>query len=278
MITNQSNLLTHSILFGQNQQPEKQAAQAPVSTNTANNLPPSSKSAPLVSNAIEQTLLQLQESGNVLDADTTLRLQRQGVDENQHENFVNIIQKAVAEDGYSNPVNFIQNLSTEEIETLRQIHGLAESDGVKNADTHESAVNLILPPHLSVDSDNNGLVSKGTGTFFKFPPPNAPAEVKDAWQEMSEHMDSSEKLRFQSRFFIPMIANNLETDADGQVTGIHHPSDSDFTNVFGDTESQWQNLIQGMITHYENTKALNPHADKAIEELSQFLNLLNQSA
>lgn len=109
-----------------------------------------------------------------------------------------LMHKASAEGGFANPIAFITGLSNQERQTLQHIHSLAESI-VPDRLSQEGALNLLLPPNQRKDIDKNGFVMVGEAKTWVFPPVDAPAEVKAAWEQVVAESEKTE-LTLQSSF------------------------------------------------------------------------------
>ena len=244
----------------------KTAAQTGVSATFA---------ASKISESVSQALLLLQETGSVFDGEDTTLMDRRGVSDETRERFAQIVQDAVDNDAYSDPVAYIQSLSAADVEVLRQVHCLAEKSGVTGVSTREGAVNLLLPPDQCVDIDNNGVVSSGEATLFKFPPPNAPQSVKDAWEEMSKDMTMGEKLEAQIPFMVASIAANIKYDSNGTPVGIYGPDDPEYTNIFGTTEAEWDALLDRLRSSYAELAERDATQQSRLDMLNEFAALLD---
>lgn len=114
-----------------------------------------------------------------LDAMHPLNLPSYDAVVSQSEPFLEIVENAVIQNGHTDPIVFLNNLSQGELETLRVTHSLADPinhDGL----SQEGALNLILPSNKRQDIDNDGFVETGKAVGWSFPPPNAPQSVHDA--------------------------------------------------------------------------------------------------
>lgn len=129
--------------------------------------------------------------------------------------FLGIVEKAVMEDGYSDPVAFVQGLSAGELETLKAMHSTGDLNPATM--TEEGGLNLILPFNERQDIDKDGFVEKGHGVGWTFPPVNAPQAVHDAWAKTTEGMTEGEKMVAQAAFFPPMLRRD---EATGVVSEI----------------------------------------------------------
>lgn len=114
-------------------------------------------------------------------------MQRRQISAENAEQFKDILAKASAANAQANPKAFLNDLSSSDMEVLRQVHCLADSITISTL-THEGAANLLVQPGSEQDLDNNGLTSVGAGNSITFPPSNAPESFKAAWAAASEGM------------------------------------------------------------------------------------------
>jgi hypothetical protein len=98
------------------------------------------------------------------------------------ETFQNILQKVQQT---SDPKTALRSLSADELDVVRQAHSLAEPINISVL-SDEGAANLLTAPGHTRDLNNDGLTTIGEGNMFTFPPDNAPASFKAAWEEASD--------------------------------------------------------------------------------------------
>ncbi|SFK02440.1 hypothetical protein [Methylophaga sulfidovorans] len=98
------------------------------------------------------------------------------------ETFQNILQKVQQT---HDPKAALRSLSADELDVVRQAHGLAEPIKISVL-SDEGAANLLNAPGYTHDLNNDGLTTIGEGNMFTFPPENAPASFKAAWEEASD--------------------------------------------------------------------------------------------
>ena len=231
-----------------------------------------------VSAAVSTALLQIQETGSVFDRDDTMLMHRRGVSEEDRLRFAEIVQDAAKTGGYEDPLSYVKSLSKSDIDVLKRVHCFAEAKGVTAVNTEEGAFNLLLPPSGAVDTNNDAVVERGIGKNFVFPPPNAPQEVKDAWEKMTADMSEKDRLLAQVPFMVATIGANIEYDENGTATGLHEPGDANYTNIFDKTKAEWADMLAQMIAgsrsmedkhpqYIEHTKMLESFAEKLSDEL-----------
>lgn len=162
------------------------------------------------------------------------------------ESFLNIVEKAVGEDGYSDPVGFLNGLSGSELETLRVMHSLADPI-VPEGLSEEGAVNLILPFNESRDVDNDGFVETGKAVMWSFPPKNAPQSVHDAWGKTTEGMSFGDKMMAEAMFMPAMI----RADENGNVTELER---SEANNPYARNGFSFQSFVEDRLESVEAFK------------------------
>ena len=137
-----------------------------------------------------------------------------------------------------NPVDFLRKLSPDGIDLLKKAQSLPANARIDldRANT-EGALNLILPHSQQADLNNDGFNEGITGGYlWRFPPTNAPQEVKDAWEKATDGLSEGDRLTFQAVFMIDMVGANLKRDADGTPIGVYGPLDPEFRNPFADPQ------------------------------------------
>lgn len=137
--------------------------------------------------------------------------------------FQQLLNKAAAQNAYDDPQSFVASLSTSELATLQHIHCLADPITPSSL-SKEGALNLLLSPNQSQDIDNDGYEMIGIGKKYQFPPPNAPDNVKKAWEETTRNMSESNVLQLEITMMplhIPVSSTTLENNA-------YIPADADY--------------------------------------------------
>ncbi len=102
--------------------------------------------------------------------------------------FVGVLEKARDVGGEDNPIGFLETLSPLELRALQKHHGLGDPIDPSKLD-FEGAVNLLRLPDEARDINRDGLIGRGIGHSVQFPPPDAPREVIDAWNEATKGLD-----------------------------------------------------------------------------------------
>ncbi len=227
--------------------------------------PPLTAGSPLISSGVMETLLRLKETGTVYTQGDNRLLNSRQVSEADRQRFGEIFQDAVSNDGFNNPVQYIDSLSKEDLGVLQRVHSLGEPRAVTQTDT-EGAVNLLLPPETVVDLNNDGLVNQGAVTAFHFPPPNTPQSVKDAWAAITDGMSFKERMMAETPFLSMALGANIRVDDQGRFAGVNEPNTPDYNNPFPPTASDWLEMIVGKAETYRENARLDPslqvHADR----------------
>lgn len=156
------------------------------------------------------------------------------------------------------PVAFLENLSNEGIELLKQAQSLPPSASIDiNSMNKEEALNFILPQSGKVDLNNDGLVAGANNSkMFMFPPPNAPQSVKDAWADAKQNMSEEDLFLMSGKFMAMFITTNMHVDQNGKVTVVE-PGDPNWRNVFAGDDFSYQEAIDKFRAGNEFSKSKN---------------------
>jgi hypothetical protein len=122
---------------------------------------------------------------DVLGATQTELADVRGVSVQDQREYAAILQKAYANDALSTPKQFLQSLSSSELDVVRHIRGLADPIN-PSALSDEGASNLLLPEGYSVDLNHDGIDEVGAAKTLHFPPRDAPAAFTDAWFQATQ--------------------------------------------------------------------------------------------
>jgi hypothetical protein len=167
--------------------------------------------------------------------------------------YVSIMNKAVEQGGYISPQRFVSNLSESELTALQYTQGLANRIDPAVL-SHEGALNLLLPPSHSQDTNNDGLMETGIAKKWTFPPRNAPMNVHNAWQESMEGLSFKEQLLASGKFLGTLLEGNIKSDG----SGFYEPGDTGFNNPFASADYSYNNLVAQMLESLEAFKAQTP--------------------
>jgi len=123
-------------------------------------------------------------------------LQARGLSETQITDFALLLEEAheQREDNIS-AKDVLNNMSKSELQLLQSATSLAGPINV-NSLSKEGAMNLLAQPDNTglVDLNNDGIVEVGAARNMVFPPVNAPAHVKVAWDKATEGMSFEDKM------------------------------------------------------------------------------------
>lgn len=178
-------------------------------------------------------------------------MNRRGVTGEGIQTFKNILEKAQESGACHDPKAFLNSLSRDEMEVVRKVHCLADRIKVGGLD-YEGAYNLLMQPSAYKDINNDGLRSVGLAKFRGFPPPNAPNEVKKAWEEATAGMTEAEKLiQGYAPFRAVEISANIKYDSQGTPVGVYQPGDSGYTNIYTEPGFTYQGLVDRCVADLE---------------------------
>ncbi|UTW58116.1 hypothetical protein KFE96_15015 [Kordiimonas sp. SCSIO 12603] len=170
--------------------------------------------------------------------------------------FANIIERAEAEGGFSDPKTFLKSLSSEDRDFLRIVQGHADpvSDKALEAFTEEAALNFFLPPGVQGDWDGDGLYQIGRADTFRFPSNHTPQHVKDAWEDLTKDMSNGEKMLAEGRFLISVLSVNI----DSGKTQVNWPGDEGWNNPYSNPAYDYREHALGRLEWNEHIKGQLP--------------------
>ncbi len=153
-----------------------------------------------------------------------------------------------AADETGDPRGCIADMDAAQRELLRKAnsYGSDLTDDRLAQMSDEGVANLLVRQDYRafVDYNNDGMVEHGAGMTFVFPPPNAPAAVKDAWEAtLAEMPRGYNRLLAPTLFMVLSLQANIRTDADGKAVGVIGPGEAGYRNIFATTVSGWQDLF-----------------------------------
>lgn len=137
---------------------------------------------------------------------------RQAVEDNSA-TYEAVLTKAASSNGFDNPKAFLKSLSPSELTAVQTIHCLANPIDVDSL-SEEGAANLLVSPDQAQDIDNDGFEMVGAAKTRMFPPPNAPASVKQAWKDATAHMSDSDMMLLSGSFLATDQSAYIAPDAD----------------------------------------------------------------
>lgn len=184
----------------------------------------------------------------------------------------------------SDAKSFLKSLSWKDRKLVKQANSYGHNltDDVIDRMSQEGARNMILQPDYRdyVDYNNDGVVEKGLGRSFVFPPPNSPEAVKDAWDKTMENLPEKERLLASTIFFVQSLNANLKRDNNGKVIGFYHAGEAGYKNIFPADTGGWFALFDKIDDYLEQAQHIDPSRKKHYEKyrslISNFRNNLKQ--
>lgn len=180
-------------------------------------------------------------------------MNRRSISSEDRQTFQNILEQN-ASIAPQDAVSTLKDLSSDEMEVLRQVHCLADPIQI-NRLNEEGAYNLLRQPGNAADLNNDSFTQIGAGLIKPFPPPNAPAEVKEAWESAMAGKSETEKMLLQMSFAPMELAANTKYNASGQVIGFYSPGEEGFTNIYAQPGFTYTGLIDRYLKYLENFKS-----------------------
>ncbi len=203
------------------------------------------------------------------------------VSSNEQNEFAKIVEKATTTGGYSDPKGFLDSLSSDEVEIIQKVHGLANSIDIESLD-HEGAFNLLVMPYDYVDINNDGLLKIGVGSNRIFPPTGSPGNVTEAWEIAKQGINGTEGFKqiiSTAPFRAAEIRANLRYDDNGQLIGTYAPSDENYTNIYKQPGFSWPEFVDDCLNDLRlNQTSMTPENFKLTEEfLNRFKDEINSA-
>jgi len=127
--------------------------------------------------------------------DSITLLQNRGLSDTQITDFAALLEEAnEQQENNMSAKEVLNDMSHSELRLLQKGTSLAAAIDV-NSLSKEGAMNLLAQPDKTdrVDLNNDGIVEIGAARNIMFPPVNAPAHVKAAWDKSTEGLSSFEK-------------------------------------------------------------------------------------
>jgi hypothetical protein len=157
--------------------------------------------------------------------------------------FTDILARANAANASEAPKDFLNTLSSSDMEVLRQVHCLADPINISSL-TNEGAANLLVQPGSARDLDNNGLTTIGAANMFTFPPENAPESFKAAWAFATEGMSLADIPT--QMIFAAGLANIHCDPTTGEVTTVE-PGDPNWRNPYADPNYDYKGAVSDIM-------------------------------
>lgn len=201
-------------------------------------------------------------------------LKSRGLSDTEIKDFRNIVNDAKKQ---NNAKEFLSNLSNEDRELVKKAnsYGRSLTDNEIGSMTEEGARNMLVNQDYRayVDYNNDGVVDKGIGKSFSFPPPNAPEDVKIAWDKTLDSLPAEDRLMASSIFMVQSLQANFQTDSQGNVVGVASPGDDGYVNIFPATLDGWQNLLdktESYLKWLSTVDSGNPRLEKNFALIDSF--------
>ncbi len=196
------------------------------------------------------------------------------------ENFESIYEEAKKEDiTLSDAKEFLQTLSSSELQTLQKYSGLA--DGVNiDALSDEGAYNLLLHDNEHYDFNSDGVAEVGVAKSMLAVPTNMPTDVRDAYISAMNSLDDKDKmmvsmLTFDSAYFLAKINNEPYTPTKvdysylkNAVENALNPKSGGFTSQ--ETKVSIQKFWDSFNANYEGEKT-QADGEERSSEVAKFL-------
>ncbi|MBM9616175.1 hypothetical protein JWJ90_18050 [Desulfobulbus rhabdoformis] len=219
--------------------------------------------------APEETDYRALRSQNPVLAREYSLLKIRGLSDDEVIRFQEIKEQAV---GVEDAKDFLSNLSAEDQLLVQKANSYGNKlrQGEIDSMTEEGARNMLVTQdnRAYVDFNNDGIVDKGVGKMFVFPPPNAPEAVKDAWQETIDALPADERLMASSIFMLQSVQANVKSDAQGTPIGMYFPGEAGYTNIFPTELSGWSAILDQVDKELENMKAFDPTNPRLEKDLA----------
>lgn len=165
-------------------------------------------------------------------------LQVRGLSNQQVDDYAALLDKARAQlDDTASAKQVLSGLSADEMKLLQKATSLAQTISVGSL-SNEGAMNLLAQPDKTdmVDLNNDGIVEVGVARMMTFPPVNAPASVKAAWDKATANLSESDKMQLE---FHMITANGIELGSNRPKASTQSPEEQWST-------AGWQQLLDKM--------------------------------
>lgn len=179
---------------------------------------------------------------DVLGSTQTELADLRGVSVEDQQQYAAILARAYGEDALSDPQQFLQSLSSDELDAVRQMHGLADAIN-PGVISDEGASNLLLPEGYSVDLNHDGIDEVGIGKILHFPPRDAPDAFKDAWFEATQDLDFGDYATHSMTF---LVAFHPPTETGRAATGLPSGQLNSYRTIVDNCLSMLENC-RGML-------------------------------
>lgn len=136
-------------------------------------------------------------------------LQVRSLNQEEIQDFSNLLAKAKTQQ--SSAKSILQSMSENDRALLQKANSLVDPINVSGL-SEEGAANLLRQPDFSdrIDLNNDGVVEVGMGRSVVFPPVNAPANVKTAWDNTTQGMKEIDKAVLEMRMHVQVYGFQIE--------------------------------------------------------------------
>lgn len=206
-----------------------------------------------------------------------LNLRQLNQDEIQQ--FSAILTEAKSQQGSAK--NTLLNMSPSELALVQKANSLADSINVTSL-SEEGATNLLRQPDNSdkVDLNNDGIVEVGAAKSLIFPPVNAPASVKTAWESATANLSEEDKMMLELRMHLAVFGANIEGGNNKQALSPDQQwSQKGIENLFKDLQSnlEFRVNMEGWTEHNLMLKGFYERFHSALNQSSSVPGVTAQS-
>jgi len=168
-----------------------------------------------------------------------------------------------AEISLNNAIEFLQNLSKSEVESLQKYAGLADEINTENLSA-EGSYNLLMHDNEKYDFDNDGIAETGIAKSLLTVPTNMTTDTRDAYIEAMNSLNGKDRLMATILTFNSSHINSMINGTDYEppiidynylkerVEDILNPTGGAFTSE--ETKTSIRNFWQTFNTAYEGDR------------------------
>tara|TARA_R110002153_G_scaffold10418_1_gene41136 strand:- start:11698 stop:12723 length:1026 start_codon:yes stop_codon:yes gene_type:complete len=173
-------------------------------------------------------------------------------------------------------------MTANELALVQKANSLAHSINVTSL-SEEGAANLLSQPDHSdkVDLNNDGIVEVGAAKTLIFPPVNAPAHVKSAWESATADMSESDKMMLELRMHMAVFGVNIEgVEGKQALSPDQQWSEQGIEKLFKDLSGnlEFRVNMEGWTDHNLMLKGFYDRFGSALKQPSSFVISSTQSA
>jgi hypothetical protein len=195
-------------------------------------------------------------------------LQTRNIGNQDRETYKDIMKRAESSGGYNDPKAFLGSLSEDELGVVKKIHSYGVKIEPEKLD-FEGAFNLLMQPGDESDIDNNGVIQHGLGKTRVFPPTNAPAAVKNAFDEASAGFSGVQKTMMSIDFRSFEISANIKYDPSGQAVGVYQPEEDGYIDIYSESGFSYSGLAKKALANIEKNPSY--HTEKLYQQRKSFM-------